>query len=397
MTGLPLARLAALRRILLALIAPGEGPEGLAELPAAQWQMLDALAAQHRLQPLLHARRGDCALVPEDLRAGWHRAYRAAALDALHHKGELARTIALLRTGGFAPLALKGAWLAWHAYPDPALRPLRDLDLLLDPASVISAWELLAAQGYVPDAADLPLEDAVRLDKHLPPLVSPRGVVVELHQRLGEAPGRTDHAAPRLDPAKVRANAIDVDGVTFPAPPDMLAHLIVHAVYDHRLDCGPLLLTDMAALLGVAPIDWPAFWGTATAGGWRDGARLVLELVARHDPTLPIAFDQGPTVPAALGAAAPDLLLQDLATRQSAGVVATFAAAGPAALLRRLGARRSDPEGQGSVARDLGHAGGFLGWAGSRARRTLGELVQPAVRQQSRELAALSRWLGRNG
>jgi hypothetical protein len=37
--------------------------------------------------------------------------------------------------------------------------------------------------------------------------------------------------------------------------------------------------------------------------------------------------------------------------------------------------------------------GGKLGWAGSRALRTLRDLSHGDVRRQSRQLAALSKWL----
>lgn len=70
-----LADLRVLRRLLLALIAPGDGPPAAAlrRLSPDEWAALDHMAWRHRLQPLLHARRGlgipHPAPVPQDVAA----------------------------------------------------------------------------------------------------------------------------------------------------------------------------------------------------------------------------------------------------------------------------------------------------------------------------------------
>ena len=58
--GPELADLRVLRRLMLALIAPGDGPPAaaLAGLSATDWQALDDMAWQHRLQPL-HRKRSN--------------------------------------------------------------------------------------------------------------------------------------------------------------------------------------------------------------------------------------------------------------------------------------------------------------------------------------------------
>lgn len=383
-----------LRHLLLDLIA-GHSPAGLAGLDEAAWQALDRMAALHRLQPLLHHHHRADPAIPEVVRTHWAEVYRASALSALALSADLSATAGLLEQAGMAPLALKGAWLAWHAYPHPALRPMRDLDLLLTPDTVIPAFELLQANGYRQDGAHhLTLEETVRLDKHMPPLVSPRGITIELHQRLWEVDGRMDHAAPSAGEAAIRARAIRSGALAFLAPQDTLAHLIIHAVYDHRLDCGPLVLSDIAFLLAAAPVDWDAFWAEAHAGGWQRGAHLVLALVKAHAPSAAISLPADlPPCPADLADLSAGLLLQDLETRQSAGVAATLTAAGPAAFLRRILARRKGADDQDAVARDLSAEGGFAAWAGGRLVRTVRELARREVRDQSRDLARLSRWL----
>ena len=380
-------------RALLELLA-GRVPPEHARITPDGWDELDRIAQLHRFQPLLYHFHRDNPAIPDGVQQHWREAFRASALRALALQGDLADATGLLEAAGLAPIALKGAWLAWHAYPHPALRPMRDLDLLLTPETVIAGHRLLQEHGYAPlGTPEFAAEDAVRLDKHMPPLLSPRGTVIEIHHRLWEIDGRMDHSAPGANEAAIRGRAVRHGAITFLAPADLLAHLIIHAVYDHRLDCGPLVLADIAFLLRKAGMDWDRFWAAAGQQGWRKGAHLVLTLVRTHAPDVEIRFpaDLGPLPPEHLGLAG-ELLLQELATRRSAGFAATLTIGGLGAMMSRVFARRS-PKGDAQVARNLDGEGGYARWARTRLVRTLGELSHATVRRQSRQLASLSRWL----
>lgn len=387
--------LSALRRRLLGLIGAGHAlvPEGLG---AADWIALDRIAAMHRLQPLLHWLHGQSAWLPVEIATAWRTAYRQSALAAMAHRAELVRCCRLLEAEGLSPIALKGAWLSRHAYPDPALRPMRDIDLLVPHERVLTAFEVLRKAGYEQiEAAEMSLEAIVRIDKHLPPLLSPGGTVIELHHRLWEPDGRLSHASPRNIESELFDRAVrDADSIRYLAPSDLLKHLIVHAVYSHRLDCGPLLLPDIAYQLAAAPVDWERFWRDADEGSWRDGARLVLELVARAFPGAGIDFasDPGAAPPQDLLDAAPDLLLQELDTRASAHVAAAALKGGWQAFRDRAAGLRK-ARGEAPVLRETAQEGARLGWMLSRGWRTLRDLSRADARHQSRQLAALSSWL----
>ena len=384
----------ALRRVLLDLVGTAATPE-LGALSKADWVGLDALAAEHRLQPLLHARAPHD--VPGDIRETWRAAHRAAAMTALAQRADLVETVALLRGWGFEPLALKGAWLAHHAYPEPAQRPCRDIDLVVAEDAALAAFAQLTEAGYtLAEVPEMSLADTLRLEKHLPVLLAPRGTPLELHHRLWEPEGRLDHAMPTLpDFAHLQARAWrDREGIAYLGGGDMLRHLVVHASYSHRLDCGPLVLSDLALTIAAAPPDWPGLWADATDEGWAEGAALLFALVGRYRPEAAIDWTgEGAPPPPELLAAAPDLLLQPLETRQSARVAAAALARGPGALLRRAQGTRGSA-GQAPVRREMASSGGFLGWAWSRLARTLGELAHADTRRQARGLARLGRWLG---
>lgn len=110
--------------ILLQLMAAdGRLPEGAAaNLPPLAWQRIDGIARLHRLQPLLHHRTRHRRDIPASILDGWSEARRGGAAIALVQLAELRATIALLESADLHPVALKGAWLAWHIYPEPALR-----------------------------------------------------------------------------------------------------------------------------------------------------------------------------------------------------------------------------------------------------------------------------------
>jgi Uncharacterised nucleotidyltransferase len=387
----------ALRRILLDLVGTARVP-ALGDLSELDWQELDRIAAMHRLQPLLHARHGRNPALPVGIGTSWRAAHRLAAITALAQRADLARTAGLLAAEGYAPVALKGSWLARHAYPEAAQRPMRDIDLLVRREQVLGAFEALLGAGYTQlEPAEMPLDAIVRLDKHMPPLRSPGGTVIELHHRLWEPDGRLEHTSPTADEGGLHARVvIAADGIRYLAPADLLTHLIVHAVYIHRLDCGPLLLPDIAHLLSAAPVNWAEFWAAAREQGWRDGARLVLALVAWACPDTPIDFapDSGTPPPAELLAAVPDLLLQELETRASAHLAAAALKDGGGRLFARARGRRG-ARGEAAVTREMGHEGGLAGWALSRSWRTLRDLSRRDARRQSRQLAALSTWLDR--
>ena len=385
-----------LRRTLLELFGTVAVPQ-LGGLSEADWAWLDTMAKARRLQPLLHVQHRDNPQIPAAIAARWQAAHREAALAALARKAELGECVALLEQAGLQVLALKGAWLAHYAYPDPAQRPMYDIDLLLDPDTVIAGWELLKQAGFVQAyPAEMSLTDLIRFEKHLPALVGPRGSMIEVHHRLWERAGRLDHASPASDDAAIRARAVTLDGIRYPAPPDMLVHLIIHAAYSHRLDCGPRVLADIDFLLRREAIDWTAFWQRAAAEGWSDGARLVLELTRRNRAGMVIDFapDAGGPVPENVIDGAVQLLFQDPDSCASAGFTASVINGGVKGLVQRMLGRRS-ADGEASARRDTAAAGGRLGWASSRLIRVAGDIARSDIRRQAGQLAQLSRWLDR--
>ncbi|PKB14909.1 putative nucleotidyltransferase-like protein [Novosphingobium kunmingense] len=362
---------------------------------AADWQAIGTLAALHRLGPWLHHRHKTEDAIPEELRRDWAVAYRQAALTALVQHADAADAMALLDAQGFEPVALKGAFLARNAYPEAALRPMRDIDILVPADRILPAFEALRAAGHtLVGQSKIALEEAARLDKHMPPLRMPRGTMLELHARLMERNGRLEYATPEGDEHALRGRAIVKDGLRYPAPADLLAHLVVHAVYGHRFDCGPLLLTDVRFLAASQSIDWDLFWQRAEAESWADGAALVLALVRHYHGAagLPRHAAEPAAPDDAMLDLARSLLLQDFTTKINARFLATLATGGFGKVhdLAAGRVRVADDEG---TRIDRAQDGGRLAWTIGKLRSLAASLADPAQRRQARDLARFRRWL----
>jgi len=282
-----------LQLLLLDLLSPCRRVQqaDLDALDPDGWQQLEAMVQQHRLGPLLawqlaHAHAG--VALPADVSARLAQARRQAAFRSLLFQQELIGIHRVLAAAGIPYQALKGAFLAFHAYPSAGLRPMRDLDILVPKAKVAAAYEVLQAAG-LRLISEHPVAPQVASGAHchLAPLAARcEQFTVELHTRLFHFRAYDRHA--RVDPSddpvfwqRGRQAALGGESVCFEAPEDLLLHLIVHAVYDHEFNNGPLLLSDVAFLLQRHPPDWNIFWARAEASGRARGCHLVMHLV-RH-------------------------------------------------------------------------------------------------------------------
>ncbi|WP_432770581.1 MAG: nucleotidyltransferase family protein [Sphingopyxis sp.] len=314
--------------LLLDMMATRRAPTSadFAALNDVDWQRLRDMALQHRLTPLLHHRfvaAGRSWPVPAEIAAEWERLYRRAATRSLVMQHALVTVQALLQREGIASAALKGAWLAWQAYEVPALRPMRDIDLLVADEHAERAHALLIAEGARPGPkSHVPIIHAREHHKHMPPIVFGEGrVCFEIHWRLARPEAGEDKAKQRAESAALLARrvATTVGGqpVMCLDPTDTLLHLIVHAAYDHRLDNGPMILSDLAATLAAAAIDWPRFWAAAEAHGQAPGAHLLFALAAEYhavEVQWPGGIAPAPP-PVGLIEAARALLVKDMAAR----------------------------------------------------------------------------------
>jgi hypothetical protein len=170
---------------LLALCARAEGHSLMVEQLSCQikaftsWQELPAQAELHGMAPLLwhHIHQSSISIplkIEHILRGLYlrHRVFNQA------HTQVLLEINSLFDQAGIRARVLKGLALAYRYYPDPALRPVSDIDLLFKQVDVLPALDLLAHAGFRVDTpphasrtpgltpkeltADSPLRDGIR-------------------------------------------------------------------------------------------------------------------------------------------------------------------------------------------------------------------------------------------
>ncbi|MEO8056170.1 MAG: nucleotidyltransferase family protein [Acidobacteriota bacterium] len=148
----------------------------------------------------------------------------------------LSATVRTLHAAGVEVVALKGAVLAFFHYPDPALRPMGDLDLLLeDPDDLARATSALVGAGWIA-LLDTPRHRVfARPDERVarPASEDPDNPIrVEIHTSFRlPVLGRIYDASEAL---RAQCETRDFDGtrVNVAAGGALLTHLLFHAAED---------------------------------------------------------------------------------------------------------------------------------------------------------------------
>jgi hypothetical protein len=181
---------------------------------------------------------------------------------ALMHT-ELAEILALFAQNNLPLLPLKGAVLTSTLYPDPGLRPMADLDLLIHPADLAPATQLLAQLGYRPEVAHWKHTEFVKPDNRQVVCAAaehphnPRKI--ELHRRCRESFGGPTLDLTDLMWASAHPGQLLGQPAWVAAPEAMWLHLLVHASYHFWQGKGRLIyLFDLALLIPCLtdPLAW---------------------------------------------------------------------------------------------------------------------------------------------
>ena len=256
---------------------------------------------------LNHERINLVPAIPEPAKQSFAASYKSWCMRVMMIQRELLLTVRILPRAQIPHVALKGAYLAFHAYPNPALRPMRDLDIMVPKAQALIAYQHLIDEGLSRTNKSQGSPEAyMKLSQHLPPLRSNSGnVSVELHAQLTH-PEHCNIQSPDLSEdqtfwGRLIQCRVANETVTYESPTDLLLHMILHAVYQHQFDNGPLILSDLAYLIEAHPIDWTLFWAQATRGGHVRGCVLALKLLEYYwgpqaiDWPLPHEFNETPS------------------------------------------------------------------------------------------------------
>ncbi len=127
-----------------------ESPLAPAASVDAWSSLLDFLRANWMI-PFVYRRIGslppECR-PPETITDEMRQDFLISVVRSLHMERQLQEIIEALKEEGVRVLVLRGPALAFSLYPDPAMRPSCDLDLLVLPEQVVQARTILESLGY---------------------------------------------------------------------------------------------------------------------------------------------------------------------------------------------------------------------------------------------------------
>ncbi len=223
------------------------------------WETLAEEAEGHGLSPLVyhHLRQWEPQILPDSERIKLqllylrHRHSNRIRMDVLYE------ILQACQEETIDVLVLKGGALCHLLYSEPALRPMRDLDLLVKPKDAERAQRLLVRKGFV---APLPRFGTRWLLHHLPEARKEQeglSMTVEIHYNVF---GRTHSVSMTRDDIQRPLLAFSVKDLTAftLGYEDMLWHLCHHLVTTGE----PLRLISVSDIIGFAErfveeIDWP--------------------------------------------------------------------------------------------------------------------------------------------
>jgi hypothetical protein len=244
--------------------------------PALDWDYLLAAAKFHGLIPVLAPRLlRQVSSVPERVRSELHEMSRRGLEGTLALSGELVRVLRSLNQSQIECIPFKGPALAADLWGNFTLRQSMDIDLLVRPAQVDRAVEVLRSCGYMPEpesgwqkllprAVELPLKKP-----GMPPLelqwgIAPKCFAIDLPM---EACWR------RAQPAEFGGQVT----LAF-APEDLLLILSIHG-WKHAWN-RLLWIADLARLIRKSPaLDWTVLNTRAKSCG-SEGILLLGVLLA---------------------------------------------------------------------------------------------------------------------
>ena len=256
------------------------------------WQLLRhgglAPLAAHVL-----GQRGLLAAAEPRLREALQSALETNALrNAVLRRAAIAASRAL-GAAGLTPLWAKGIWLAHAVYPQPALRTMADIDLIVPEGQRADACRVLEQLGYVREPGGPQGGAATWTDTLSAPATLPGGeshVQIDLHDRIRLSASR-EWPVSRLWHGASRTRMGGVE-VWTPSREAGLLYLAVH-LFKHGFDLRHALVAvaDTAALLRVDEGALDVGWLEHQLEDARDATALYMLLAQLGAQPTPVAQD----------------------------------------------------------------------------------------------------------
>lgn len=241
-------------------------PSLLPKLSKNQWLKLFSILISHRILPLAYWRinslPGEFPL-PQQVHYRLRMAFLRSFVRCFRIERQLQEIIEAFKVRGIRALVLRGPGLAWSVYPNPALRPFDDLDLMVLPEQMIQAQAVLEKLGYKCLNKTFNLSrDFYRAENFIHRKNPAQNLLVDLHWENWELHPffrKNEHGIEELFQ---RAVSVEFSTLTFETlhPVDSLIQAAIHLAVIHNQDMRLIWIYDIALLSRQlrVPHDWEA-------------------------------------------------------------------------------------------------------------------------------------------
>ncbi|MFN0182026.1 MAG: nucleotidyltransferase family protein [Gemmatimonadales bacterium] len=246
------------------------------------WAALLSDAGTHQLRGLTYRLVADgpfATEAPAEVLGKLHEAYTGTAYRNALLFRQTRQLVKPLVDRGIPVILLKGLHLARFVYPEPALRNMADVDIMVPRSSLAEAERAMLELGFGPVPRP-DLEAFCAESNHLAKLFKDGAPVVEVHWTIERptAPFPID-----LDGLWSRSRAVELEGVPVRvlSPEDLVLHLVLHCSYHHRFDRSAFkALVDLDTVIRRSDprLDWTVL--AERARQWRATSYLYTTLRA---------------------------------------------------------------------------------------------------------------------
>jgi Uncharacterised nucleotidyltransferase len=291
----PLSSLPLEMRLLIACSSPARAAKQIQLLvrPNLDWAKILDMAVDHDLAPLLHfnlKKVAEDSLIPKDAMQRLASLHKQCCVRAMSAFAQLQEILLRFSRERIPVIVLKGAALASLVYPKIALRPMVDLDLLVQKRDLDIADHILQQLGYGPDESYQSREWYRSEHHHLAPYTAPdRTIGVEIHHHI-VSPARPVRIP--IDAFWARARPAEIASVPalVLAPEDWLLSVCIHLGISKRFVRVLRDVTDAAEIIRMyaQDIDWGRLGQNAAIYGASECLYYSLWLVHLTSPVLPV-------------------------------------------------------------------------------------------------------------
>jgi hypothetical protein len=232
-------------------LTKGENPPvSFGELTKKEWTAILKKARLHSITPLLyHHLKQHKIQIPTNVLKQLEQAYLRSSLRNTHIYYELSRILTGAENKNIPIIVLKGAVLAGSVYPSIALRPMKDLDLLVKIEDVYKVHELLIQLGWESEYSEELIEHHLKLNYSL--RYKKSGILIDLHIKVPEISA--------INPwSNATSVTINSTKMLVMGTDDLFLHLCIH-LYEHtRIELFAELIKfyDIVLLIRKHKINW---------------------------------------------------------------------------------------------------------------------------------------------